>query len=859
MAWPLADRLDSLLSHDLRQGTLVIGERRAFQILRAHYARELGIARVTILTNGLPVFEKYEALYRRRRAAEIKAWLMGEIARGSLPLRDGAIEHKYLQSKLSLSDRQLYECAEISEAVANVNRHIKATGYAPNDRKALLQRLRQTLSDDCPLDWTLLRVSSSKLAERVGTTPGILKQHPFRELIQAKTAQLSTGEHLPNMVAFLNDRAWDFRDLSPLWPEGFVSELARQFTVSCEALSEPRHAFASLKELLRWIGQSERGYCLRVHRAIFEGHEPRANDWDDAVHGYAEHVQAGATSRQLPSVRTKLSALRTLLDRLAQKALVPNVHNKPRAPKNATRKGTHIPTVAQATKNRPHLATSKDALTEFARTALQEAAVEFELQLEEDETLSFLQVIQEEADRIQLTSETGLAAAVLRILDVRLGQLKAAAADQLAAGMSKLEEGRSLLGEANVPDNFYPASAKGHTGKDARHALMRAYFPAIENEASRRLATANMLAIGRMHFKDRLPSDRDSAVIQKVGQFFQKRYMELGGRPFLQGYLTPSPEAQAAALTLYLIDSGPNLAVGLTLPLVCEHPSEAAGYVRITGKKERAGGKPIHAELRKHSPTAKAIRWVADTGQPLRDLAAGDTRDLLFVRVYGEDVKPLGATWYRTWFHSLVRSIPELADSKIVPSMIRPSVLVKAVLERNGSAQLSQAIGQHGLNQSQTYQSKLPVVLQRTDDIRRFQLHEETVLIKIASNGQPLLCINEETLATRVEQLVPTGLAGLCVADAKDAGTAAAIEVELTPDVAFTLQGWKSGLLKAQPDWERDRSERWQRDWLPFLCLISLVEDFCMTSSLVEVWDAAAETIEQRLATNPAFKLPCPF
>jgi len=859
MPWPLAKTLRSILEQDLVHDKLVIGGARAFQILREHYAHELGVARITVASNGRSLFEEFEAKLRQRRAEQIKGWLRTQMKAGTLPLRNGVIEHKWLQSNLKLSDRQLYDCVEIATVVREVNELIKSAGYVPSARDDILRRLKKTLASDCPLAKGLLRISASELAQRVGTTPGVLKQSPYLELIRAKAGELQSGKHLPPMVAFYK-RAWDFRDLRPVFPTNFVVELARRFELACEGLAECRAAFKGIKDLLRWVANSSAGSCKRSFQSIQRGLPPSDVDWEDAVHDYASHRSSDATSKQLPSIRTALSSLNNLLNRIAQSGLLPALTSPPNAGKNATKKGMRIPTIAQSTRNGGTSRSKKSELLEFARVTLKLASTEYESHVEEDETLAFLAVIKDEAEHINLTPETSLSSAVLSILDRRLGQIMAAATARYKAAKAKLEEGQRLLKMATLPSDFYPNFARGHSGKQARHFVMRRYFPEPASQASIELATANMLAIADRKTKMLFPSDRDFKVKDAVGQFFQKRYMELGGRSYLQDLLTPSADAQACVLTMFLIASGTNLAVAHTLPVECESRSEAPGHVRITGIKDRAKGKPIFADLRSHSDTVEAIRWVVKYAKPLRELAEAETSTRLFVRVYGDRVKDLGASWFNTWFAQFTRSIDDLKDCRIVPSMIRPSVLVKATLERRGGAQVSQAIGQHGLNEAQGYQGKLPVVLERTDDIRGFQSHYETVNLRLASNGQPLLCIGSERLAQRVEQLIPTGLAALC--EQSDGGSDPNSEhlvLELNSDVAYTLQAWKAGLLKAQPEWERERLETWTRDWLPFLSLISIVEDQCVTGSLLGLWDEAADRLNDNLSISENFKLPCPF
>lgn len=870
MNWPLESRLREVLESDLQAGTLVLGPVHPFVISRTHYAHRLGVSRNAMGTHGHDVLRECEARLIKARARQIKVWLMEQLAAGTLPVRNGVVERKWLQANLGLSNGVLSNTPSFAAVINEANAAIRATGYIPKERADLLARLEETLAKRCPLAPDLLKISTNQLTEQLGTTTGILNQSPYAEVIREKQAELLKGIHLPATAAFFCETAWPFGDLEPEWPRHFVKALAEQFQVSCSGLKNANHHFYGIKLMLRWIAMANHPYCRRAIRAIRARKLPAANDWDDAVHQYAAQLRMD-TSQAAGTIRWKLGAPRPLLDDLARGGVLPALTNPIRGVKHASRKARPLTTVAQAKLGSG--SGDKEELLKFARDTLRDAAADYHVELSEDETLAFIQVIKEESAHLDFNSSDGIATNVLKVIDKRLGLLKAAALEHFLSAKSKLELGRKLLAQSALPPDFYSQYGKGKAGGSPRHQVMRLYFPDPVDNTTIDRATGNMLRLAQRELSGLFPAKRNTAVMDAVGQFFQKRYLELGGRPHLQEFLTPGEDAVGSVLVMYLIDSGANVSVGLTLPTRCLSSSEAPGYTCITGIKTRAKGKPIFAELRSHAETVQAIQWVRDEAKPLRKLYLDTGSCPLFVRVYGDNIKPLNGSWFTVWFASFVKSIEALQGRRIVPSMIRPSVLMKAVLEKAGHSQLSQAIGQHTLNQAASYQNKYPAIIQRNAQIRKFQHHFESLPLQLVADVQPIVWYDKDAVSKRLKELVPTGLGTFCkdptAKPSAETGTCTSLdcpgsdcpqsEIVLTPEAAFRFQAWKQGLLEAQPAWERDRPERWEKVWLPWLCLISVIEDQCVTGPLLAVWDEGHQRLTKQIAENSEFEVPCPW
>jgi len=286
-----------------------------------------------------------------------------------------------------------------------------------------------------------------------------------------------------------------------------------------------------------------------------------------------------------------------------------------------------------------------------------------------------------------------------------------------------------------------------------------------------------------------------------------------------------------------------------------------------------AGGKPIYAELETRGPCVGGIRWLLEVGAALRGKAARAARRALFLVVRGESVERLKPAWFNTWFSSFVSAIPALGGLRLNPSMLRPSVLLKAALESDGRARAGRAIGQHGETVSDGYQGKFPVNQQRDELIRGFQHHFETLALAKAAETHIPYGFSEAEIQRRVQDLTPTGLGTFCKnrfgkpgfegTKCEDPSDCAGkkcpqMEVVLTPQSAAVMQMWKTSLDSVAADWERDRPERWQSIWLPWQCLLTVVEDKASRGPLLRVWDQGTALLNQA-QHQPGFNVPCPW
>lgn len=213
-----------------------------------------------------------------------------------------------------------------------------------------------------------------------------------------------------------------------------------------------------------------------------------------------------------------------------------------------------------------------------------------------------------------------------------------------------------------------------------------------------------------------------------LGQFYGRRYRCFGGSHQIQRYLSCTDNALTAALTLYLIDSGANPTTGRELFSDPFESSNLPYYRAITGSKSRAGGKPITKDLpivdSRHEVSAvQALEWIQEMTFPLRLHASSEEQRLLFLRRSNcGAVELLPEFQFTACFRRILQDAKGFEHLHLLPSMIRPSVLLDHRLRPDGSLASAQILADHSHpSTTRKYTERGPTRELGARKIRRFQ------------------------------------------------------------------------------------------------------------------------------------------
>lgn len=870
-------RLRELLDHDYEANAIVAA--KDDKISRSHYARRMGMATVTMLTYRY-VFEEYE-----RRAdiktgplkwlADMRKWLSTEYSARRLTLRDGKVDRQAFAAEFKLRGGTfMTRHPDIRALLEDFDARAKKDNYLPKSLEPSIALLVDALAGSPRLNSDRKTINLEEISRIIGIPVHRLGFWPYSKYIAQRQAEILEKVKSSRIDPFFHDRVFAFSDLSESYPASFLEKVGIRFKqlISGRAKAGAKNPYLGLFGLLEWIGKSSNEHCLTVCLETRE-HSRVVTDseWEEAVFGYRayllQQIVNGLASKT--SVDTTLNAIRTVLEGLSTASIVPALSVPLPSIKLANRSGSKCKSVAEVIRLESSKVKESDYLA-FARARLAEARERSGLEVTPTDDNEFLEALAAEltADR---TLPSDVALAIKSVLQRRLGALRARCVDVIRAAEAELQRGHELLAASQIDAATFESAYFGDTLTSyQRSQLLRANFPVSDRSGGppNTLALANFLRLIETRH-GRVPPSMNPATFQIYGQFFSKRYLELGGWSTILPLLIPSSDAVGAILTLYLVESGSNISVGRTLSVDCVESSDLEAHRRITGHKARAGGKPIITEFPEDSPTIRSLEWLVTASHALR-LKAGTDSDRLFLACVQGRIQLITPHWYTAHFNKLVQSISDLRGVKLLPSMIRPSVLLEAALSNDGRLKTGIAIGQHSEATSQGYQQKWPTRLLYDQNIRRFSVAFETLILSSVDDAAEKMGLSAEAFNTRLNDLKPSGLGPHCSGNGvRNTSSGERCSLDCWNDCPHmllvaevnaiaSLQLWQKALLAAQPVWERDRPERWDEVWLPWLCFTEVAQEKMMRGPLIKVWQAATVRAEV-IASSDGYVAPRPW
>lgn len=870
-------KLRRLLDQD--QDGLGIVAARGNKINRKHYANQLGCT-PSNLTRFEPIFSEYERQLQittgpLRHLPEMRKWLAAAYDARELQLRDGKIDRVAFQERFELRGGTfMTRYPRIRALIEEFDARAEQEGYLPAARQEEIERVRAVLAEGPTLNKDRMTINQVALAQ-VAQVPQIrFRDKLFADAIAAREAEILTEAQVSRIDPYVHGRVFPFSQLAALWPTTFLQHVGIRFKQVAAGLAQEtaKNPYLHLVDALTWIGSSSNPDCRAVvAEAVEKGRVLAVAAWEDALFAYRDHLVAEiATGRSTDSsVDHAISSLRSMLDALSSAQVVPETSVGLPGVKHTRRRSGHLRSVAEACAADAG-GTAPDYVS-FARDRFQEACKTSGTDLGMSDSEEFIRSLAI-GMRSTVNLPTDPATAVRLVLERRLEALRARAFSIVDAAVEAHQRGRELLSLAKIDGaEFERAYLNGELNAHQRRQLVTSLFPDAEGTSDQReeRGIANLLALIEQRHGG-VPPRGGNEDGMPFGQFFAKRYLAYGGLKTIAPMLNPEADAVGAALTLYLIESGANVSVGRTLDRECIEASDLEGYSRVTGHKARAKGKPIIVDLPDNSEAVRAIEWLISAGGRLQ-ASAGEDNDRLFLMRIGGRVQLMTPHWYTNWFKDFAASTPGLEEVRLLPNMIRPSVLLHASLGNDGRLAVGMAIGQHSLGVSQGYQQKWPTRLLYDATIRRFQAAFETLVMSGIEDAASRLGITPDQFEARLGSLQATGLGTYCkdqrgrpgsrgevcsTLDCWDSCPHLLIVAEI--EAIAALQLWQASLRSVQPDWERDRPERWDEVWLPWLCLTDVVEEKMSRGPLIKIW-AAARKRSAEISARSGYVPPRPW
>lgn len=869
-------RLRALLEEDFAANKLAAA--RGNMINRAHYAKRLGLVPSRV-QRYLHVFEEYESKAGIKTGPErllpsIREWLEAQYESGQLMLRDGKIDRKAIATRFAINDSTFStRYPKIKALIDEFDTRANTDCYLPKSLKLSVEKLTHALSGEPTLNSDRKTINVKAIAKQIGLPAHRLRKWPFDKHIAQRQAEILEKAKASRIDPIFHERVFAFSDLAGNYPIRFLERVAIRFKqlVSGRAEAGSKLPYLNLFGLLEWIGKSHNEHCEHVRKEAREdGRVNSQTHWEEAVFSYRAHLieKISKGQAQKKAVGTSIRAIRVMIEGLATANIVPHLSVPLPSIKQGNRTGSKLKSVAEVAQSITGPVQVTDYL-EFAKARLAEARNLTGVEVSQSDASGFFQVLAADLEAEKILP-ADISRAILVVLRRRLDALRTRCESIVAVATEALHRGEYLLSISSIDvDSFERQYFGDELTSHQKKLLLRSVFPvqlSLDEESSD-LATANLLRlIEKSH--GRIPPTAPQAEHGNRGQFFTKRFLELGGAKKLSQLLIPDSNVVGAVLTLYLIESGANISVGRTLSIDCMEPSTTEDHCSITGHKARADGKPIITELPNSSAAVRSMAWLKDSSFALRSSTDKDSDRLFIANIKGE-VKVVPSHWYTAFFARLIDSIPELCGLKLSPNMIRPSVLLEASLSNDGRLKTGIALAQHTEGVAQGYQQKWPTRLLYDQNIRRFSLAFETLVLSSIDDAAKKLGLSATEFEGRLSDIKPTGLGTLCAGNGRRDASGDKCSIDCWNDcpnllliaevnAIATLQLWQTALLTAQPDWERDRPERWDEVWLPWLCFTTVVEEKMTRGPLLKVWRAATGRAAE-IASSKGYVAPRPW
>lgn len=659
------------------------------------------------------------------------------------------------------------------------------------------------------------------------------------------------GAEQPNLGATPHSeshgRVFDFTELIPAYGQPFVERLATAFVFVAADLASPKASYLRVRHFLGWLA----GHSPAkpdVTSALRANLLPPKAPFERMVLAYREeHMNA---SNQGTRHTSQLNL--AIIEKLGQVGVLPEVSigRRMRAGLRSNGVGDARPTLAEARAwDKGALAAVEQLLTEQGRNLPPGT-----------DTVAFIETLGLERQRRADLPEA-LPDAIRAICEERLDVIREAASAVFREWREHFAEGRRLL-EAAEPGSKIGDALRACSSRGAWNREVGRLFPRADPE----LALANLASLVRAEHDGICPV----GTVNGKSNFWSKSYAKVGGKARVQRLLLPPRVVVSAVACLYLCESGANVAVALSLSRRALRLSKS-GHMEVVGHKARSGGKAIYNTLARRSSLRSAVSAV-EAMEELREAAGAcgkikeGSADRLFVHPASDGMAVLREDLLRGDLATII-SPTHLASFKILPSMIRPTVLLAQQLRNPGKLEVAQVLAQHkSPTTTMGYVNKLPHKLILAERVREFADSVEVEILatdrKPATPAEPnpwretgmgVLCRNPKAGA---QPAYPKGTS--CEAVDRCVSCPQMVVVANPPSIAQMIL-WRDALAEAEPSWIEDRYDRWVDVWVPWKALCDVVLGQKLARGPLAGVKQAAGKLAREIKESEGFRLPEPF
>jgi len=743
--------------------------------------------------------------------------------------------------------------------------------------KAVLMR------DDIVLNKNLRTISRKWLAEQVGTSASKLYSTPsLVALIDSKHKEIHESQRKGKTKASFplygtsainlgatpysekHNRVFSFESLINSYGLEFAEKIGTAVIAITNKLSSPKPYYGRTLHFFGWLAD-ETNNALDVAESLAKGKKITQTRFERVCLEYQLDAFSEKT-KDKGAADSQISNLSMMAITALGEAKVLPLYRFRSKPRNTDKDRTKRPSILEAER--------KDC-SEQMFSILDEAAKYRNIDIDHGkDTKAFIETMAYERE-IRSDISDDLVEAMLEISCDRLEELRIQASAIFNEWKSKHEKCSELINGAT-----HTGSQIGKLLKDAsagnlaesHKMLVSRIFPLQDKEQT----LSNILAIIDAEHNGVCPSSTITG-----SQFWIKQYRKVGGTEEVSSYLLPTRIAVSAALTLYLCESGVNNAVALVLAPDCIDDSEVPAHKKVVSRKDRAKGKTIYDDLpskvnnKKIVSAISALEYIRDSVQRI---TKSQKKQDQYISIYPAKGKVCQLTEYnfRADFKTIAGRSEYLRKFHLVPSMIRPTVLLDIQLKNPSNLGIAQMMAQHNSGTTTTgYTNKLPHRVIQEAHILGYQNSLEVLMTQNVEDPHEKIGVNKDGWTKRLEHAQRTGLGVFCANREIDNGNGTvtkctAIEscanckhdrmlISADPRSIAEMIIWKEALDNHELEWVSERYDRWSSIWVPWQALFSVVLDEKMTrGQLSKIKKDALEYVSNLKKLN-GFTMPEPW
>ena len=470
-----------------------------------------------------------------------------------------------------------------------------------------------------------------------------------------------------------------------------------------------------------------------------------------------------------------------------------------------------------------------------------------------------------------------LTEAIHEITQSRLLEIRVVASRMFREWKDIFEQGPELIRAANVDTKEF---AKKLAQRASNLRSWKDYLSNVLPQNNKDKTLSNLLAIISSEYSCTPPNEATTGY-----QMWNKKYSLVGGIQHVAAHLIPTREAISAALTLYLCESGANVSVALTLTRDCVKASNVEYHKKVVGHKERSKGKAIYDDLAVKASddelisAVSALEYLAKILNSLNAAVDSDTTSLAMYFHSGK-LQLLKESAFRADFKAICDTSSYLEKFNLVPSMLRPTVLLDIQLRDPTNLGVAQLMAQHEQGSTtEGYTSKLPHRIKMENQILDYQKTLEFVMTSGEDNPHTKLNMSEKEWDSRRKSAQRTGFGVYCsdrIIIDSSGKTSKCNEVEhcvqckhndskkrmwvsADPESISDMIIWRTSLEQHEEAFLSKNSDRWEDVWVAWQAFYFVVLEQKMTRGKLSSIKRAAMEIANQKMSDDNFNLPEPW